>query len=50
MIELGRHGGFILASYGAAVVILGALIALTVLRFRAARRRLQGLERQERAP
>ncbi len=36
---LGRHGGFILASYVATVAIMGGLVWTTVRRFAAIRRR-----------
>jgi heme exporter protein CcmD len=50
MIELGRHGGYILASYAAAAVIFGAIIVQTILAFRQARRRLAALDRADRRP
>ncbi len=39
MIELGRHGGFILASYAVTLVILGGFVWHCVRRYRDARRR-----------
>lgn len=38
MLDLGRHGGYILASYAVTVVIIGGLIWQTVAQYRAARR------------
>jgi hypothetical protein len=38
--EFARHAGYILASYAAAIVILGALAARSVLAFRRAKARL----------
>lgn len=49
MLELGRHGGFILVSYAVAVVVLGGLLLGTILRYRAARRRLAALEADARS-
>lgn len=46
--ELGRHGGYILASYAAALVILGGLIVASIAANRAARRALDRLERDRR--
>ncbi len=40
-----RHVGFVLASYGAAFLLLGGLVVFTLVRYRAVRRRLQELER-----
>jgi heme exporter protein CcmD len=39
MFDLGRHGGFILASYAVTVVIIGALVWQTLAQYRAARRK-----------
>ncbi|MGL4635653.1 MAG: heme exporter protein CcmD [Beijerinckiaceae bacterium] len=39
MLDLGRHGGFILASYAATVVIVGGLVWQTVAAYRAAKRK-----------
>jgi heme exporter protein CcmD len=39
MLDLGRHGGFILASYAATIVIMGALVWQSVRRYLAAKRR-----------
>lgn len=36
---LGRHGGFILASYVATLAIMGGLVWVSVRRFAAVRRR-----------
>jgi heme exporter protein CcmD len=41
MLELGRHGGYILASYAVSVAIIGGLIAVTVLSYRSAQARLR---------
>jgi heme exporter protein CcmD len=41
MFELGRHGGYIIASYAATAVIIGALIAMTVMSYRRAQARLR---------
>jgi heme exporter protein CcmD len=41
--EFARHAGYILASYGAAAVILGALAAQSLLAYRRARIRLGAL-------
>jgi heme exporter protein CcmD len=38
MIELGRHGGFILASYAATVLIMGGFAWLCVRRYAAVKR------------
>jgi heme exporter protein CcmD len=43
MFELGRHGGYILASYAAAAVIMGLLVALTVTAYRRAQARLRAM-------
>ncbi len=40
MAELGRHAGYILASYAAAVVIIGLVAAQTILAYRKAKARL----------
>ena len=40
-----RHAGFVIASYGVAFVLVGGLIAATLIRYRAVRRRLEELER-----
>jgi heme exporter protein CcmD len=37
---LGRHGGYILASYVATLLIMAALIWQTISRYRAARRQM----------
>jgi heme exporter protein CcmD len=47
MFELGRHGGYILASYAAAIVIIGALVAQTVAGYRSAKTRLGAAEGDE---
>lgn len=44
MSALGPHAGFILASYGAVVVVLGGLIASILLDHRAQSRALAALE------
>ncbi len=40
-----RHAGFVIASYAVAFVLVGGLIAATLIRYRAVRRRLEELER-----
>jgi heme exporter protein CcmD len=40
MLELGRHGGYILASYAAAVVVIGGLIVFSLTNYRRAKARL----------
>ena len=42
--NLGQHAGFIVAAYGAAALILAALVAWIVLDHRAQRRTLGELE------
>lgn len=42
--DLGPHWEFILASYGATVLVIGALVAVMVLDQRAQRRALADLE------
>jgi heme exporter protein D len=44
MIDLGVHAGYIIASYGVAVVILGGMILGSLLGYRAAAKRLAALE------
>lgn len=44
MIDLGEHGGFILAAYLVVVVVLGGLIGWIVLDGQALKRRLADLE------
>jgi heme exporter protein D len=44
MSALGPHAGFILASYGAVVVVLGGLIAAVLLDHRAQTRALAALD------
>lgn len=46
MSELGPHGGFILASYAAVVLVLGALIAATLRDHAAQKRALAALEQR----
>jgi heme exporter protein D len=46
MSALGPHAGFILASYGAVVLILGGLIAAILLDHRAQKRALAALEQR----
>jgi heme exporter protein CcmD len=43
MLELGRHGGYILASYAAAFVVMGGLIAFSVMRYQRAKARLAAI-------
>lgn len=40
----GEHGGFILASYAAAVVVIFGLVARAVIEYRMRRRELERLE------
>jgi heme exporter protein CcmD len=40
MLELGRHGGYILASYAAAFVVMGGLVAFSLASYRRAKARL----------
>jgi heme exporter protein D len=42
--DLGNHAGFILASYGLAIVVIGALFGWVILDGRAQARRLAELE------
>lgn len=44
---LGPHGGFILASYAAAALILGAMIGFSLLAHRSAARALAEIERRD---
>jgi heme exporter protein D len=44
MTNLGNHGGFIVAAYLAAVIVLAGLIGWVVLDGRALKRRLADLE------
>lgn len=37
MLDLGRHGGYILASYAVTIVIIGGIVWQTVAQYRAAR-------------
>lgn len=46
MSGLGQHAGFILAAYGAVVVILGALTLSILLDHRAQKRALEALEQR----
>ncbi len=45
MLDLGRHGGFILASYGATLLILGGLVLRSLRAYSAAKARLAASER-----
>jgi heme exporter protein CcmD len=47
MIELGRHGGFILASYAVPLVVFGFLALATLRRYRRARERLAAMDAAE---
>jgi heme exporter protein CcmD len=38
--ELGRHAGYIIASYAAAILIIGVLVAQSIAAYRGARARL----------
>jgi heme exporter protein D len=42
--DLGRHAGFIIASYAATALILGGLGAFILLDYRAAKARLAALD------
>lgn len=42
--DLGNHAGFILASYGLAILVIGALFVWVVIDGRAQRRQLAELE------
>ncbi len=44
--DLGIHAGFILAAYGAAVIVLGLVVLWVMLDHRAQRRALAALEAQ----
>jgi heme exporter protein D len=44
MMELGPYAGFILAAYGAALVVIAALVGWIVIDHRAQRRTLADLE------
>jgi heme exporter protein D len=46
--DLGPHAAFIVAAYGAAVVVLGALILWVALDYRSQRRILDDLETRTR--
>ncbi|WP_082610045.1 heme exporter protein CcmD [Bosea sp. Root381] len=46
MSALGPHGGFILASYAAVIVVLGGLALAILLDHRAQRRALEALEQR----
>ena len=41
---LGPHAGFIIAAYGAAAIVLGALVLWVMLDYRALKRTLAGFE------
>lgn len=45
MASLGPHAGFIIAAYGAAVVVLGGLTLAILRDYRLQRRRLADLEK-----
>jgi heme exporter protein D len=47
MIDLGPHGGYILASYATALVILGWMTVSSILANRAVARRLAALEARD---
>lgn len=49
MIELGPHGGYILAAYAVAAIVLGWMIGASLLANRSAARRLAALEASETA-
>jgi heme exporter protein CcmD len=44
--ELGRHAGYIIASYAAAVMIVGVLVAQSISAYRSMRARL-GAQRDD---
>jgi heme exporter protein CcmD len=44
MLELGRHGGFILASYAVTFAIMALLAVVTLRRYSAAKARLRALQ------
>ncbi|MEM5543114.1 heme exporter protein CcmD [Sulfitobacter sp. AS92] len=44
MPELGKYAAEVLSAYGVSLVLLGALVAVTLLRGRAARRALEETE------
>jgi heme exporter protein CcmD len=46
MIDLGRHGGFILASYVVTIAVISGLVWRSASRYRAAKRRLAEVTRQ----
>jgi heme exporter protein CcmD len=43
MLELGRHSGFILASYAVTILIMAAFVWQTIRRYRTVRRKLAAL-------
>jgi heme exporter protein CcmD len=45
MLDLGRHGAFILASYGATLLILGGLVVMSLRAYTRAKARLAASER-----
>jgi heme exporter protein CcmD len=46
MLEPGTNWGYVIAAYGAALTILGALVLSSVIESRRARRALEALERR----
>ena len=46
----GQYAGFILGSYGAAVLILGGMVLSSVLSYRAAKARLARIDRAKDRP
>jgi heme exporter protein CcmD len=40
VIDLGRHGGFILASYAVTIAVIAGLVWRSTARYRSAKRRL----------
>jgi heme exporter protein CcmD len=47
MLDLGRHAGFIIASYGAAIVVMGGLVVRAILLHRRAVAALKALSAHE---
>jgi heme exporter protein CcmD len=46
VLDLGRHGGFILASYVVTIAVISGLVWRSASRYRAAKRRLAEVTRQ----
>jgi heme exporter protein CcmD len=45
MVDLGKHGSFILASYGVTLLILGGLVVTSLRAYSSAKARLAASER-----